>query len=68
MSVNYVIIGSDNGLSPASCEAVIYTQCWHIDNWIHANKFHWNLNQNEAIFILEKAFENLVCKKVAILF
>ena len=42
-------------------------RCWNIVNWNLGNKFQWNDNQNSYIFIQENAFENVVCKMVAIL-
>ena len=42
-------------------------QCLLIVNWTLRNKLQWNFNQNSTIFIQENAFENVVCKMVAIL-
>ena len=39
--VNRVSIGSDNGLSPIECQAMIYTNA---GSW-------WNLNRNIKLFI-----------------
>ena len=63
-SLNWVIIGSGNGLAPSH-----YLNQWFlIVNWILRNKSQWNLNQNTKIFIEENPFENVVCKMAAILF
>ena len=42
-------------------------QCWFIVNWTLRNKLQWNSNQNSKNLIHEKAFENVVCEKAAIL-
>ena len=42
-------------------------QCWNIVNSNLRKKIKSNLNQNSYIFIQEEAFENVICKKVAIL-
>ena len=42
-------------------------QCWRIVNWTLRDKRQWNFNQNTKFFIHENAFENIVCKMVAIL-
>ena len=56
-SVNYVIIGSDNGLTPAWHRAI---NCTNTDmSW---NKLRGNLTQNRAIFLQENAFENTSAK------
>ena len=60
-------IGSDNGLPPSRRQAIISTKCWYIVNWSLGNKFQWNLNQNQYIFIQENAFESVVCEMAAIL-
>ena len=67
---NLTIIDSDNGLSPARRQAIIWhypNQCCNIINWTLRNKLQWNLNQNSYIFIQENAFENVVWKMSAIL-
>ena len=58
------IIGSDNGLSPVRCQAIIWTI---IVNWTLRNKIKWNFNQNSYIFIQENVFENVICEMAAIL-
>ena len=61
------IIGSDNGLSPVWCQAIIWTNLWNIVNWTTGNKLQWSLVLNLYIFIKENAFENVVWKIAAIL-
>ena len=63
--VNKSIIGSDNGLSPIRCQAIIRT---NVAILLIGNKFQWNLDNNMKIFIQENAFENGVCKMAAILY
>ena len=41
-------------------------QCWNIVNSTSRNKILWNLNRNSYVFIQDNAFENIVCKMVAI--
>ena len=53
------IIGSDNGLSPGRCQAII----WNSDGIL----LNWNFNRNSYIFIQENAFENVVWEMTAIL-
>ena len=43
-------------------------QCWLLADWTLRNKLWPNLIQNTKIFFYENAFENVVCKMVAILF
>ena len=68
-SLNYTIIGSDNGLSVVTWMAPSHylNECWSIVNWTLGNKLHWNLNRNFYIFIQENAFENVLWKMAAIL-
>ena len=42
-------------------------QWWNVVNWNLRNKLLWNSYRNSYIFIQENAFENVVCKMVAIL-
>ena len=62
VSVNWVIIGSGNGLSPLWCQAITWTNAGLLSIGLLSpgNMFHWNLNQNFIIFIEENAFENVV--------
>ena len=67
---NVTIIGSDNGLSPDWCQAIIWTSDGNIVDWtlgILRNKLQWNLKRNPYIFIQENAFESVVWKMSAIL-
>ena len=57
MSLNWVIIGSGNGLSLGR----YLNQCWLISNSTPGNKLQWNLNKNSNIFSQENSFYN-VCK------
>ena len=54
------IIGSDNGLSPARRQAII----WANAGIMLIQSIGTNFNE---IFIQENAFENIVCKMAAIL-
>ena len=40
---------------------------WNIVNWTLENTLQWNFNWNSSIFILENAFENVVCEMASIL-
>ena len=42
-------------------------QCWIIINSNHRNKLRWNPRRNSSIFILENAFENVVCEMASTL-
>ena len=59
-----ISIGSNNGLSPGRCQAIILTD---IVNWTLRNKLQWYFNRNSYILIQENAFENVVWKIAAIL-
>ena len=63
--LNLTILGSDNGLSPGRRHAII-CQCWNIVNSNLRNKLQWNPMRNSFIFILENAFENVVCEMASI--
>ena len=56
VSVNYTIIGSDNGLSPGWRQAII----WAIVNWTLRNKLQWIFYRNWFIFIDKFALESVV--------
>ena len=56
------IIGSDNGLSPNQCQAIIWTNFG-----ILLIGTLGNLNHNLYIFIQENAFDNVVWKMAAML-
>ena len=60
-------IGSDNGLSSGRPAPSHYlNQCWNIVNLNLRNKLQWNPRRNSFIFILENAFENVVCEMASI--
>ena len=61
------IMGSDNGLSSDQHQAIIWTNAEISLFGPLRKKLQWNLNRNSYIFIQEIAFENIVCKMVAIL-
>ena len=50
---NLTIIGSDNGLSPGSCQAIIWTNVGILVNWTLRNKLQWILIEI-LIFWLKK--------------
>ena len=62
------IIGSDNGLSPGRCQAIIWTNAGILlmGPFAFRNKLQWNLNRNMRIFNQENAFENVVSQLAAI--
>ena len=64
--VNLTIIDSDNGLSPRRRQATIWTNERILLIWIIVNKIQWTINQSSYIFILENAFENVVCEMASI--
>ena len=45
------------GAKPSPEQMLAYCQ---LDSWEQI--FQWNLNRNSIIFILENAFENIVCQ------
>ena len=66
VSVNYAIIGSDDGNMSVRCEAIIWTSNGLLPAAPPENRFHWNYNKNTAIFTQENVFENNVRKMLAI--
>ena len=56
-SVNWVIFGSGNGLSPQPVLPIV--------NWTVIKKLQWNSNPSQKVLINE--FENFVCESAAIL-
>ena len=60
-----ISIGSDYGLSPGRCQAIIWTSVGILSIWPLGTNF--NLNRSSYIFIQENAFENVVWKMVAML-
>ena len=57
------IIGSDNGLSPVRRQTIAST----IDDLLLSTPLRTNFNQNMLNFCQDNAFENIVCKILAIL-
>ena len=53
--------GSDNGLLPIQCQAIILTNAgiWLV-NWALRNKFQWNLDHKWTNFIQENEYKNVV--------
>ena len=45
--MNWVIIGSGNGLSPPGCQTITWTNAIFF-NWILRNKLQWNSNQENT--------------------
>ena len=64
---NLTTIGSDNGLLPGRHQAIIWTNAGILLTGPLETKIQGSLNQNFYIFIQGNAFENVVCKMVAIL-
>ena len=64
-SVEKTIIGSDNGVSPIRCQAIIWTND-DIVNWNIRNTFQCNIIWNSNAWFQESAFENIVCGMAAI--
>ena len=59
--------GSDNGLSPFWCQAIIWTNAgWLIVDRSHGNRFQRNLNQNTFFYTI-KYIWIAVCKMMVIL-
>ena len=58
VSVNYTIIGSDNGLSPSH----YMNQCWNIVNCTLWNELQQNLNKNSYDFIGKNSVSYVVKK------
>ena len=63
-SVNWVSIGSGNGLSPVRRLAVTWI---NVDIVPELDKFQWNSNRSTKLFIHENTFENVVYEMGAIL-
>ena len=63
--VKLTLIGSDNGLSPGRRQAIIWTNAEIL--LIGPIKLQWNFDWNSNIFILENAFQNVVCEMASIL-
>ena len=56
------IIGSDNGLSPGRCQAIICTSAGILSVGPLGTNFSEILHRNLYIFIQENTFENVVCQ------
>ena len=65
---NLAIIGSDNGLSPARRQAIIWTHAGILLIGPLQTNFSQILIKNLYIFFQENAFENVSWKMVSILF
>ena len=63
MSMNYVNIGSDNGLAPVRRQAIIWTNA----GLLSIEPLRTISNQNTKFFINENASENIACEMAAIL-
>ena len=66
-SVNWVIIGLDNGLWPGLWPAIIWTNAGISSIWTLRNKLQWNFNWYSWFFIQRCVYENVVCEMVAVL-
>ena len=69
-SPNKAIIGSDNGLSPDQCQAIIWMDAGLLSHGPLGAYFSdiWIKIKYTTIFIEENDFENVVCKLAATLF
>ena len=65
---NHCLIYFSWWLVPCFTPSYYLNQCWLAINWTPSNKPLWSFNQNTIIFSLKNAFENVVCKILAILF
>ena len=61
-SENWIIIGSDNGLTPIQWQAITWSNAELLSIRTLETKLQWNLNQNTDIFCHENAFENIISK------
>ena len=61
------VIGPDIGLSPERRQAILWTNAGILFIGTLGTKIQWNLKQNSYIFILENAFENVICEIAGIL-
>ena len=70
VSVNCVIIGSDNSLLHVQHQVITYylNQWWLMLNWILGNKFQWKFGNHNMKIFQEIAFENVICKMPSIWF
>ena len=67
MSVNYIIIGLDNGPLPDPRQVIVWTNAGILLIGPLGTSFIQNLNRNLCIFIQENAFENVIWQMTAIL-
>ena len=67
VSVNWVSIVSDNGLSTVRPQAIIWNNAGMLLVQPPKNKLQWNPDHNSHIFIEENACEYTVWKKATIL-
>ena len=54
-------------LAVCSLPSHYLNKCWFVINWIPGNKFRWNLNENEKMFIHKNEFESIACEMAKIL-
>ena len=60
-SMNWISIGSGNGLSSVQRKAIAWTYAELLSIGPIGTNFSENLNQNSNISIQQNAFENVVC-------
>ena len=65
--LNWVSIGSGNGLSPVWCQAITWTNADFLSTGPLGTNFSEIQIKMQNLLINENAFENVVCKMVAIL-
>ena len=65
--MDWVSIGSGNGLVPNRWQAITWTNADWLSIGPLRNNFQWKINRNSSIFIQENAFENVISETVAIL-
>ena len=63
---NLIIIGSDNGLSPGRCQAIIWTNAGTLLFGPLGTNFSEILIHNDTFSLKKKSFENVVRKMTAI--
>ena len=66
-TVNYTIIGSNSGLSPVRCHAIIWTNDGFMSFGRLETKFQWNFHKMRIVYLAQMQFENFVCKMAHIL-
>ena len=66
--IQHISIGSDNGLGPIRCQAIIWTNAGILLIRPLGTKFREILTETHAFPFKKNAFENVVCKMAAILF